>query len=406
MTRTGVVVAGSAGHWWAWAASQVLPVGASPDGDADPSGRHTTTPAGPATVHNQHSGSAHNVVQVGQLHGDMHVHAPPAVPVPDDSAWLRSCWPAVAATGAAVEMRYLTRPGDSGLDAFLIVRAQGSQRDETERRVLALRADLGAMPGHVAATPVTDETRTRGVLEPFRPHTEAVVEVRKRLTVQRASRDDAHHPWLTAVTPLTYQGRSWEPLWSAMAKLPFRAMLSVGLAPYQVGPGLRAHLAARAADLARLARPGPSPTAVWRVPRPPDEFAVAAHALISDAARRYTDRAFHIRVSVAAERPVPAVLTELVADTISAPTANHGFAGAAPVVVRLGPADLPTAWSNVTALNFAPLSAYDQGQPAEAIGELERVLGAVVDPDEAAAAFRLPYRNAGQASPFAAHQDR
>ena len=105
-------------------------------------------------------------------------------------------------------------------------------------------------------------------------------------------------------------------------------------------------------------------------------------------------------MSVAAQRPVPGVLAELVADTISARTAN-GFAGAAPVVVRPAPADLGTAWHNVTALNFAPLSAYDQGNPAGAVDELARVLSAIVDVDEAAAAFRLPYRSPGQPSPFA-----
>ncbi|HEV2782718.1 MAG TPA: hypothetical protein VGX25_25280 [Actinophytocola sp.] len=393
MTPTGVIATHGTDRWWAWAASRVVPVAANPrDGRDGPKRR--AAPTGPATtVHNVHSGSAHTVVQAGVVHGDVHVHdGGRTTPVPDDSGWLRSCWAPLAEVEAAIEMRYLTRPGDSGLDGFLIVRAPGRDRGEAEHRVAALRARLGVLPSRVTAAPVTEEAETRGILTPFRPHGEGVVEVRKRLTVQRTNRDDAHHPWLTAVTPFGTEHRPWDPLWTELATLPFHAMLSVGLAPYAVGPGLRSHLAARAADLARLAGQGPPPTGVWSVPRPPDEFARTAHELISDAIRRYTDRAFVIRVSLAAERPIPSFLAELVATTISAPTANHGFAAAAPVVVRPGPVDLPTAWSNITALNFAPWSADTRGGPAEAIGDLERVLGTIVDVDEAAAAFRLPYR--------------
>jgi len=390
---TGVVVAQGGDRWWAWTASRVKPAPPREDRAAD---------APEVSVRNEFSGQAHNVVQAGQVHGGVHFHDGRPAPPPDDSAWLRSAWPAVASANGAIEMRCLTSPESSSLDGFLVLRAEGASRPEAERRATELRDHLAAMPGHATSTPVTDDAETHRILAPFPPHGEGVVEVRKRLTTHRTSRDDAHHPWLTAVTPLTYQRQPWDQLWSRLAALPCHAMLSVGLVPYPVGAGLRSHLAARAADLSRLATQGPSPTAVWRVPRAPDEFAVAALPLISDAVRRYTDRAFVIRVSVAADRPIPGVLAELAADTISARTATPGFAGAPPAVIRPGQADLATAWRNITALNVTPLPAYDQGNPEEAIGELERVLSAIVDLDEAAAAFRLPYRNPGQASPFGA----
>ncbi|HEU5470937.1 MAG TPA: hypothetical protein VFV67_09820 [Actinophytocola sp.] len=391
MSRTGAVTARGADSWWAWAASRIVPAAASPGGD---SGAPQPVPA--TTVHNEHSGSADNVVQAGQIFGGVHFHGDRR-PVPDDSPWLRSCWAPLAAAGAAMEMRYLTRPGDARLGAFLIVRAEAHNEETAERQVVALRSQLGTMPGHVIATPVTDEAETHAILEPFRPHTNGIAEIRKRLTTHRTDRDDAPHPWLATVTPLTYQHQPWTALWSELAGLPFHTALSVGLVPYPIGPGLRSRLAAMAADLARLAQPGPSPTAVWTVPRPPDAFAAAALPLISDAVRRYTDRAFVIRISVAAERPLPGILPELVASTISPATGTHAFVAAAPVVVRPEPADKPIAWHNFTALNFAPLSAYDQGNPPEAVGELERALSAVVDLDEAAAAFRLPHRGSGPA---------
>jgi hypothetical protein len=385
MTRAGVVVVQDADCSWAWAASRVGPV--------EPGVVAPERSAGqPATTHNEHFGHADVVVQAGQVLGGVHVHGGPR-PAPDDSAWLRSCWESTMAAGATVELRYLTRPDDSCLDTFLVVRTEGVDRDETEHRAATLRAQLTMLPSRLSATPVTEVAETHRVLEPFRAHSDGIVEIRKRVTVQRTSRDDARHPWLTAVTPLSYRRQSWDALWSEMAALPCHAMLSVGLIPWSVGHGLRAHLAARSDELARLARQGSSPTAGWHVPRPPDEFAVAAHALLSDAVRRYTDRAFHLRVSVAAERPVPGVLAELVADTISARDVNHGFAGAQPVVVRPSPEDLPVAWHNIVTLDFERLHAYAQGHPVEAIGELEHTLSTTVDLDEAAAAFRLPYRS-------------
>jgi hypothetical protein len=407
VTRAGVAVVQGADRWWAWAASHVAPTGTSPAGTTDGPRRNRDSSLEPATTHNEHFGQATVVVQAGDLRGGVHLHGDtqPA-PAPDDTAWLRSCWEAAAATGATIEMRYLTRPSDTSLDGFLVVRAEGADRDDATSRVASLRQQVCVLPGHVAATPVTDEDETHRVLEPFRAHGEGIVEVRKRLTVHRTTRDDARTPWLAAVTPLFYQRQSWDPLWSAMAALPFHAMLSVGLVAYPVGAGLRAHLAARTAELARLARHGPPLTAGWSVPRHPDEFAVAAHALMSEAVRRYTDKAFLVRVSVAADRPVPGFLAELVTNTISAPSPNHGFAGAPPVVIRPEPADQPVAWDNITALNFAPLSAYSQGHPAEAVGDLEQVLSAIVDLDEASSAFRLPYRGLGQRSPFTVREDQ
>ncbi|TCO47411.1 hypothetical protein [Actinocrispum wychmicini] len=383
---TGVVAASGGDTWWAWAASHLMPAGVSPNAETP----YAVPSPEPATVHNQHTGPAHNVVQAGQIHS-LHIHGPQQAP--DDSAWLRSCWDIVATAGATVEMRYLTRDGKR-LDGFLLVRVEGRDRDEVGHRVAAVRDQLGAMPGHVRAAAVTDEARTRWILEPFQPHHEGIVEVRKRLTTQRSSRADAHHPWLAAVTPLIHRRQPWQPLWSALADLPFPAMLSVGLAPFQVGPGLRSHLTARAAALTRLAQQGPPATGLWNVPSPPDEFAIAALALVSDAVRRYTDRAFVARMSLAAAGPVPGLLAELLAETVSARTVNQGFAGAGPVVVRPDPADMPTASSNLSTLNFAPLAAYAQGNLPDAVGELERVLGAIVDLDEAAAAFRLPYESA------------
>jgi hypothetical protein len=341
-----------------------------------------------------------NVVQVGTVNGDVHVHEAHSSHPPDDSAWLRAWWDAAADTGAVIEVRHLSSPDDSCLDGFLIVRTEASYHDAAVHSAATIRDHLGVVPRHASTVPITDDTQIREILEPFVPHHDGLLEIRKRLMVARPSRGDAHQPWLTAVTPFRYGGRSWDPLWSELIGLPFRVLLSVGLRPYRVGPGLRAHLVARATELARLASQGPPPTAGWTVPRPPDQFAAQAHPLFSEAIRRYTDRAFLIRISLAAEGPIPAMLAELVAETITTREPNGGFAAASPAVVRPGPADASTAWRNITSLNLDPLAGYTQGAPQEAIGQLEQILGYIVDIDEAAAAFRLPYELSGRPSLF------
>ncbi|WP_157440238.1 hypothetical protein [Actinokineospora inagensis] len=381
---TGVVFAGGGDEWWAWSVAKVVPSALS----------GSSTPVDAPAVHNEHSGSAATVMQVGQLHGGIHFHEGEAL-APDDSVWLRSAWETLG--DSAMEIRYLTT-GSSTLDAYLVVRTQASSRDAAEARVTSLRSRLAVPPHCGAAVPVADKTETHAVLDPF--PAASIVEIRKRITVQRATRHDAVSPWLSAVIPFAYRRQPWDALWSALAAVPFRAMLSIGLAPYRIGPGLRSHLAARAAEFTRLAQRGPSPTGVWSNPRPPDEFAVAAAPLVADAVRRYVDRAFLTRVTLAADHPVPALLAELAAVTISPPTPNSGFVGAGPVVTPLSPPEHPTAWNNVTALNFTPLPAHLQGHPPETIGDLERTLSTITDLDESAAAFRLPYRTPGTPSPF------
>ncbi|MBM7773867.1 hypothetical protein JOD54_004071 [Actinokineospora baliensis] len=361
---TGIAVAQGADRWWAWAASRVQVAAVV----------SAAVPEPPAGVHNQQAGPAHTVVQTGQLLGGLHIHHG-VESAPDNSAWLRAAWGVLGT--APVEVRYVNYPGEGRLDCYLLTRADGRTRAEAEHRASHVRDQLGVIPG-TTTTAVTDEAETRWVLNPFPPGD--VVELRKRITARRTTRDDAQHPWLTTVSPLAHQRNSWDPLWTELSASPVRTVFSVGLVPYTVGPGLKAHLGARLTELAKLAAPGPPTTAVWSVARQPDPFAATARDVLLDAARRYTDRAFVARVSLAAEGPVPGVLAELAATTISPMSA--------PVVLRPAPADLPVAWNNLATLNFAPLQVYNQGI-ADLQG-LEQTLASIVDMDEAAAVFRLP----------------
>ncbi|HWC83768.1 MAG TPA: hypothetical protein VG756_27735 [Pseudonocardiaceae bacterium] len=352
-------------------------------------GRRDPAPASAATVRNLITGDATTVVQAGTVAGNVYLGESTTPPMRDDRTWLRALWTVAVAVGARLELRYLTAPG--GLQAFLLVRLPGAEPAQAINLVARLAAEL---PGHLRAQPVASGEQLRKVLDPFVPHATGVVEIRKRLTGQRTSRGDTDAPWLTAVTPWRAgQPRSWSPLFTELAGVSGRAVLSIGLVPFRIGPGLREHLKLRANEFTRLARPGPPPVyGLYEQPRPPDRFAAAAVPLLAEAVGRYTDHAFQIRVSLAADRALPDLLAARAAETISAGESGGGFLEAPAVAVRPLPGELATAWRNIAELNFDPLpGAHLQGLPDEAVGEVERVLGAIVDLDEAAAAARLPH---------------
>lgn len=380
MTPAGIIAAGGPGRWWAWAASRMT--GATAAGE-HPQAPDLPVPVGGSSTHNTFDGTARTVIQAGSV-GQLHVHQ--HGDAPDDRPWLRALWTRAEPDRAVVELRYLHDPGSSRLDAFLIVRCERPDRNAAADAADRLRSDLST----TRAEPVTSDRTLSGILSPFQPHSDGLVEIRKPLRAARTTRGDSGNPWLAAVIPWRRGNGERDPLWRDLAALPFRSMLSVGLTPYRIGPGIRKLLADRAAMLARLASPGPSLTySVYGGSQPADQFAVHAHPLLMDAVGRYADIAFQIRVSVAAAGPLPEQFAELVAAAISPP--GTGFAGAPAAVVRPGPQERDTAWRNVTALNFDPLpAAHLQGHAPEAIGELERTLGALADIDEAAAAFRLP----------------
>lgn len=365
---TGIVATGSAGQWWAWAALRITT--AAPD-------RAPVEVPDDTRVVNQFSGAARNVAQAGTI-GSVHFHVEPAAP--DDRPWLRAM--GGIAAGAHVELRYLRDPATSGLAVFLAMRVRGPERSAAIGVADGLRRGLADLPPRCRAEPVGSDAELLRVLDPFPPHERGLVEIRKCVAIARPARGDTNLPWLSTVTPFGRSDSAWRDLLERLRDLPDRAMLSVGLAPFRVGAGLRAHLAARATELGRLARPGPPPTGTWSVGRPPDPFAAAAEPVFTDALRRYAGLAFVGRVSLAAEAAVPDTLAEALAATV-APAA----------VVRPVGDEAGIARRNLTGLAFDPLPvAHAQGAPADAIGDLERTLGSILDVDEAAAVFRLPDR--------------
>jgi hypothetical protein len=450
----GILTAGSPGSWWAWAGARLAPAhppepaaalnSAQPGAALNPAPREpgaplSSAPLGPGAALNSappepaaalnsappepaaalnsappepaaalnsappgpvsaipgqlFAGTATNVVQSRDIHGNVvfnigqHQAAPP-----DLLPWLGTIWQSCVDIGAAVELRLLNQP-DHTLAAYLLCRTTAPDQYTAATSAAWLRELLPSGIPHVVAAPVETQPRLSAVLEPFVPHHQGILEIRKRVTVAHSIRTDARPPWLAAVTPLAGGSTSWQSVWANLAAFPGPAVLSVRLAPIRIGPGLRSHLAERAREFARLAVPGPPPNPTWPVPRPADPFAAAAQDLFTSALGRYTELAFGIRVSLAASGPLLDDIAQLLVNTISPPHPGIGFTADTPVIVR--PRTMQhatTAWRNITALNADPIGPVaPEGVPEECVGDVARALATTADIHEAASVFRPPY---------------
>lgn len=238
----------------------------------------------------------------------------------------------------------------------------------------AVRAVVHGLPTHVVAEPV-----------PVLPELTAIApvadlrEIRKRIEIRTIARPGSPRRQAAVAAPLAPSGRSWELLWTELARQPVPTALSVALEPVQLLPeaGLLFH---QFAELyAQLARPADG-SPLWQGARRGDPAAEAGRHFFDDAIQRYLGPVFRLRITLAAAGPLPPQLVQLVADQV-------GGAAVAPVESELG-----TAWRNFTTLGLDPLPWTHRPyvDPGD-WGEIEQELSGLVDRHEAAAALRLPY---------------
>ncbi|WP_018636179.1 toll/interleukin-1 receptor domain-containing protein [Parafrankia elaeagni] len=301
-----------------------------------------------------------------------------------EQVWLAGLWN--VADPVRFEVRYITFPGSEWLTCVLLAQAYDIDRRAAVRRVLALRDRLAAAPDHVRVTPVLDSAAVVQLLAPLHPRSEGMVEIRKAVAWSWSRR--AERRVCVAVSPYT-GGGDWQATWEQLLARPDGTLLGVCVEPYRLGPGEQAALAGLAGQYAALSRdatPAASP-----VRFPADPFAAAARPLYDAAVRRYVDRVFRIRISLAAAAPIDPDLGERVAATITPMAAGTGFAGGAAVARPMG-GELHTAWTNITTMSLDWLDrTYDLGVPPGNLGPGERFLTEIADLTETAAVFRLPY---------------
>lgn len=314
-----------------------------------------------------------------------------------EGAWLAGQWD--DAYGARLDLRYLSSPPDGRISCAVLARVQGTDREAVVAAAVQLRRRLGALPRHVHAREILDAHEVHRYLTPFPPAPGGLAEIRKRIRAGVPQRPDAGVAYYLAVEPFTAAAPSWEPLWAALAAAPHPVLLSVALQPYAPGEPVARELHTLATQYGRLATTGRTADGLFSqgVQLAPDTFAVDAARLYSDAARRYTGRAFRSRVTVASPAPLGDGLLELIAATISPPpharddsALTSTFQGPAHVVVRPSPPEASTAWANVSTLELTPWDAGYTGRLPVPVPGVIRLLADLVDAREAGAAWRLP----------------
>lgn len=288
-----------------------------------------------------------------------------------EQAWLAGLW--TTDHGTRWEIRY---SNDRPLSCVLLGRVHGRDPAKVTAAALALRQRLAVPPGHLRAEPIMDTDEVRANLAPT--DRKSRFELRKRLGWTRSVRRDTDRRVCFAVAPLVAGGSSWEAVWHSLAGLSVPTSVGVYLEPYRPSGAFADRLTALATEYTTLADTGRS-SPMWRVESPPDPFATTAAPGYRDAVRRYANRCYRLRVSVAAAGPVdPGFVAQLGATTGTAPC-------------PVAPDDAAGAWRNLATMDRAWLDeTCRQGSPAGELDEAERILCDIIDEAEANVAFRLP----------------
>jgi hypothetical protein len=328
--------------------------------------------------------SAHGSIHATQRYADLSLEERRKRLAEQDAAWLAAQWDAPA-PGSRFEARFAAGTGAEKVQAAFLVRAFAATPHEARRRAeerLSRAADPdGGLPSHVRSRPIDSEAQLRAWLG-WPRRVGGLVEVRKHLSAARVARGGATLGYAVC-HGFFDSGAPWDSWWRSFAALPFPAVLSIGVDPYDAGsPAFRSLLQRRAAELEELAQPGiPSPLNPYRVP--PEQAAQAALPGYRRALARYTGPCFSVRVTLASAEQLPPVVIESLVRTVSS------VAGAARAV-QVAPAEFDQAAAEFRALGASWLPVtYQQGLPAE-LDPLERVLHSLADVAEAASVLSLP----------------
>lgn len=321
-----------------------------------------------------------------------------------DRAWTGGLWE--HAHLERYDTRYASDPATGRIACTVLARVAARGLEAALQAAAAVRRQLAlTMPRHVHAAELASAAEVSAALVPFRPPMRGIAEIRKRIWSGVPQRPDAGVSYYYMVQPFTVTPASWEPVLRALAAQSAPVMLSVGLIPAQTGPDVVNALNQLATSYHRLGSPGEIPEGIFtsRIALTADAFAVDAHRVFIDAARRYAGRVFKMRITVASPEPIADGLCELIGRAVSPTTTSasstgalggvlvQSFSGPAYRIVRPQDAqELASAWHNVAAIEQLRWDRDYYGDQPGTLQPLLRSLCELVDPGEASAAVRLP----------------
>jgi hypothetical protein len=303
---------------------------------------------------------------------------------------------------AALDLRMIVRPeAATPITIALLGRVWGADPAEVAARAGQLCAQLQAsLPRHVTGTPVTDEAVIRGLLLPLPGGPAESALITRHELLGLPSRPDAQVPYYFSAVPFNWADSDWSAVYAALAACPAPLVLSVAVLPLQMPPSFGQKLLGLATFYARLAREDQQEGGLYfgRQKLTPDAFAVDAEPAFRDFSRRLGQKAFALRIQVAAAGRLPPGLVETIAAAISPPDPARGShlereraVSAYEVRRPVGPEQHQVAEQNLAVIDFGLLPGrpeiWARSDPPDPQLQLLSVIG---DARDAACAFRLP----------------
>jgi Helicase HerA, central domain len=303
---------------------------------------------------------------------------------------------------AALDLRTVVgQPGPTPVTVGLLGRVWGDDPAEVTVRAGQLCTQVHAsLPRHVTGTPVPDEAAVRALLRPFPDSiTESAVITRHEL-IGRPSRPDAQVDYYFAAVPFNWAENDWSAVYSALAASATPLLLSAAVLPVRIPASFGQTLHGLATFYGRLAREDEQQGGLYfgRQKIAPDAFAVDAEHSFRDFSRRLSQKAFALRIQLAAPGHLPPGIVEAVAAAVSPPDTGQGSylereraVSAYEIRRPANAAENEVAEQNLATLDFGLLPGKPQiwarPDPPDPQLQLLSVLG---DARDASCAFRLP----------------
>jgi hypothetical protein len=318
-----------------------------------------------------------------------------------------------AESPVAVDLRWTVAPDTRSLSLSVLGKAWGRDDAAACSAAVAARGALtSSIPDHAYVSPIESTDEVAAALRPWEPAAAGLIEVRKRITIAEPNRPDAGVAYYFAVLPYSLAVAPWSRLLAALAAHPSPLILSIGLTPVSLPPSFSVLLERSATHYGRLAREGElreSGTYFGNRKLAPDSFAIEAEKIFSDAARRYRDVVFALRIQLASPSPIEDGLARLVGSTISPASSESGksyldtaFTGAGFQIERpTTPVEHQTFLHNLFTLDHQVWGGDSSiwARPDPPHPHL-RALSLIADTREAACAFRLPIAGHGRLPGF------
>jgi hypothetical protein len=303
---------------------------------------------------------------------------------------------------AALDLRIMVgQEGPTPITVSLIGRVWGLDPDEVAGRADRLSSQLVAsLPRHVTGRPVESEDAVRAMLVPFPAGGSESAVITRHELLGRPSRPDAQVSYYFSAVPFNWADSDWSAVYSALAASPGPLVVSAAVLPVRMHGEFGQQLAALATFYGRLAREDEQEAGLYygRQKLAPDAFAVDAEKAFKDFSRRLGQKAFAIRIQVAAGDRLAPGIVEAVAAAVSPPDPSRGShlereraVSAYEVRRPASPAERDLAERNLATVDFCLLPGraeiWQRPDPPDPRLRLLSVLG---DARDASCAFRLP----------------